>query len=346
MNASPPANPMPAHLRGRPCPAWAALLSLLAFLVLLAPARAQGPTAIDVQYFRANLQGNSVLLEWRTGTEIDTGGFQLFRSEIPNDPGRGVMLEDFPPQGDTAGSTYQYTDTGVLSGRTYYYTLVAYDLSGNESPFPSDPPAITIGQAQPQSTPTFTPTQPVATQPAATATQPAATATPTTVSGLQPVTPGASGAFVTSTPTFTPFPNQATVPPALPAVDTPLSPAVVPAAVTPAVIEAATPTSLPPAALPAAPATLPTQSPQQRLAAEQMPAATPAALAQAPAAPSPELAPWVVLPTRAPRPTPPPAPPVTRPQATLGVVALGSVVTALLIAGLMVLLWLRWRSGG
>jgi hypothetical protein len=332
---------MPAHLRRRPPrPAWAALLSLLAFLALLAPARAQGPTAIDVQYFRANLQGNSVLLEWRTGTEIDTGGFQVWRSEISNDPGRGVLVEDFPPQGDTAGFTYQYTDTGVLPGRTYYYTLVAYDLSGNESPFPSDPPAITIGQAQPQSTPTFTPTQPVATQPAA-------TATPTTVSGLQPVTPGASGAFVTSTPTFTPFPNQATVQPALPAADTPLPPAVVPAAVTPGVIAEATPAPLPPAAVPAAgpgaPATVPAQPPP---AAELVPAATPVVLAQAPAAPSPELAPRVVLPTRGPRPTPPPALPVTRPQAILGVIALGSVVTALLIAGLMVLLWLRWRSGG
>lgn len=328
MNAS----PLPDSITSRAD--RAAIIALAILLALLTPAatRAQGPTAIDVQYFRISLQGDSVLMEWRTGTEIDTGGFQVWRSDIPNDPAGGVLVEEFAPQGDTAGFTYQYTDTGVLPGRTYYYTLVAYDLNSEETPFPSEPPGITIPGAQ-QDAPTSTPTQ-----------QAVATATPPG-SELQPVTPDASGAFVTSTPTFTPFPaftpSSTQAPLTLPA--TPVPPAVIPATPTPEPV--ANPTATPVPAGLAEPAA-PFQPPQPPQAPPVVSTATPVMLAQAPAATTPAPLTSARPPTRSPRPTAPPAPAESNPQAILGVIALGSMLTALLLAGLMVLLWVRWRSGG
>jgi hypothetical protein len=69
-------------------------------------------------------------------------------------------------------------------------------------------------------------------------------------------------------------------------------------------------------------------------------------LAQAPAAATPAPALPAELPTRGTRPTAPPAPRESNPPAILGVIALGSMITALLLTGLMLLVWLRWRSGG
>lgn len=71
-------------------------------------------------------------IEWQTETEIDTAGFNIYRSETAD--GEYVRINDqiIPSQSDAvSGASYMFTDYGVERGRTYYYQLedIEYDNS-------------------------------------------------------------------------------------------------------------------------------------------------------------------------------------------------------------------------
>lgn len=330
----------------------ALILGLVAIGAWLpAAAVAQSPNAVTLLYFRAAVQGNSVHLTWQTGSEVDNGGFQLWRSDQDNDPGRGVLLEEFPPQGDVAGAFYEYTDTDVELNRTYYYTLVAFDTQGNEDAYPSDPRAVTVGQAQPPATATPTAT--------ATTAAPTPTATPTAPTAPQqnpsPTTPSAATPAFSTPPsqaaTATPVPTQSTPPSGLatatpaPTATAQQAPVGQPEAPSPtAQSEVSTDTPPPPAASsgfadsPLLPTPLPAVSPANQTAPQ------PAATVQPPAV-------TLVAPDRAPRPTPTPRPAADAGQSTGGPRALLAVIAGLAIAaaavlvGLIIVVLLRARGG-
>ena len=73
-----------------------------------------------------------VVVEWSTASELDTVGFNIYRSETPNGPGVIVNKEIIPPAEDAlTGGNYRYIDSNVVPGRVYYYFLE--DISANGS---------------------------------------------------------------------------------------------------------------------------------------------------------------------------------------------------------------------
>ena len=72
-----------------------------------------------------------VLVEWTTETEVETAGFNLYRSESPAGPYVKVNPALIPGASDPLlGGRYVYTDTNVIAGRTYYYKLEDVELDG------------------------------------------------------------------------------------------------------------------------------------------------------------------------------------------------------------------------
>ena len=72
-----------------------------------------------------------VLVEWTTESEVDTAGFNLYRSESAEGPYVKINPELIPGSSDPIlGGHYVYTDTNVVAGRTYYYKLEDVELDG------------------------------------------------------------------------------------------------------------------------------------------------------------------------------------------------------------------------
>ena len=89
------------------------------------------PTAILLTSFEAEPGNQSVTLVWKTESEFDNYGFNLYRSE--KEDGDFAKINDtlIESQGSaTKGATYTYINGEVKSGHIYYYKLEQIDLSG------------------------------------------------------------------------------------------------------------------------------------------------------------------------------------------------------------------------
>lgn len=72
-----------------------------------------------------------VLLEWTTASEVNTAGFNLYRSENKDGPFAKINAQIIPASTDAVlGGKYQYADAGVEAGQTYYYQLEDVEYSG------------------------------------------------------------------------------------------------------------------------------------------------------------------------------------------------------------------------
>lgn len=95
--------------------------------------------ALAIYAWRLSRQA-SIVVEWSTGSETDTVGFNVYRSDTEDGAGQKINLELIPASNDPlAGSQYHFDDGGVSPGKTYYYFLEALDSSGSAS---RDGPAI------------------------------------------------------------------------------------------------------------------------------------------------------------------------------------------------------------
>lgn len=147
----------------------------------LAPAQA----AVTLLYFQGQHNGDSVLLEWATGTELNTAYFYVERAIAVDGPyqmvdGIGLVPSAAPPDG-LSGAEYQRLDDGVLADQDYWYILVEVE-SVDGAEIRTQP--IKVAQADTQ--PTNTPTRTATPSPTATVTRPISgsptavpTATPT-----------------------------------------------------------------------------------------------------------------------------------------------------------------------
>jgi hypothetical protein len=108
--------------------------------------------AVTLVSFVAYPGNQQVILEWETATEADMLGFFINRSEQPD--GNYTQVSDlFFSQGTViSGLKYQYIDSNLTNGQTYYYKLEAIDYSYNSEFFG---PVVAIPM---QYTPTLTPT--------------------------------------------------------------------------------------------------------------------------------------------------------------------------------------------
>jgi hypothetical protein len=73
----------------------------------------------------------SVVVEWSTASELNTAGFNLYRSENPDGPFAKINDDLIPASPDPlTGGSYSYTDKNVSTGQTYYYQLEDVEISG------------------------------------------------------------------------------------------------------------------------------------------------------------------------------------------------------------------------
>jgi len=90
------------------------------------------PTAITLATFKAAPQDDAILVTWETAMELDHVGFNLYRSMMADGPYTQLNDTLIPPQfpGEVMGGTYEWLDTDVQPGVTYYYKLEDIDVKG------------------------------------------------------------------------------------------------------------------------------------------------------------------------------------------------------------------------
>jgi hypothetical protein len=85
------------------------------------------PTQIELSTLAAAPSDNKITLKWKTETETDNAGFNIWRAE-----GFQKINESFIPAlgSPTAGSDYDFVDQWVLNGKRYFYLLEDIDTDG------------------------------------------------------------------------------------------------------------------------------------------------------------------------------------------------------------------------
>lgn len=77
-----------------------------------------------------------ITIEWTTANELNTAGFYIYRGEEPDKIDHLVNEQIIPASTDPInGSQYQFVDTTVELGKTYYYELREVNFEGNVSKF-------------------------------------------------------------------------------------------------------------------------------------------------------------------------------------------------------------------
>jgi len=73
-----------------------------------------------------------IVVEWTTASELDTAGFNLYRSEHPGGPFVRINSAIIAASSDPlSGGSYSYTDGDVKAGTIYYYQLEDLETGGN-----------------------------------------------------------------------------------------------------------------------------------------------------------------------------------------------------------------------
>lgn len=88
------------------------------------------PLAVIMASIQATPQDHGVVVSWETISEIDNQGFNLKRSVTVDQPGSTRAFVPSQGPGSSQGFAYQWLDTDVAPGETYFYWLEAVDTSG------------------------------------------------------------------------------------------------------------------------------------------------------------------------------------------------------------------------
>ncbi len=97
---------------------------ILSILVLMS-------TALFGYWVLVSSRNATVIVEWSTASELETAGFNLYRSESPEGPFTRINERLIPGSPDPlTGGSYEYLDSDVDAGVTYYYQLEDVETSG------------------------------------------------------------------------------------------------------------------------------------------------------------------------------------------------------------------------
>lgn len=168
--------------------------------------------AVRLTYFTPTPGDRRIDLQWETASEIGSAGFYVQRSQ-QSDSGYVEISDFIPVTGEgLTGSVYNFSDTGLTNGTTYYYKLKAINSDqSSELHGPVSATAGTSSVATSTSTPTPTPTRTSTPTATATPTQsPTATITSTATRTFTPAPtttrpPGTALPTATRTVTFSSF---------------------------------------------------------------------------------------------------------------------------------------------
>jgi hypothetical protein len=94
-----------------------------------APVQVGGPTAVQMRSFTATSAARGILLRWRTGTEVELVGFNVFRQKGAQ--ARKVKLNRslVRAKGGVAGAKYSWLDRSAKRGGRYWLQAVNADGS-------------------------------------------------------------------------------------------------------------------------------------------------------------------------------------------------------------------------
>lgn len=88
-------------------------------------------TAVEMTELSATPYNDAALVEWRTGSELNNLGFNVYRSTSAD--GNYVQINGSLILGlltSAAGGNYYFVDQDVVAGQTYYYLVEDIDLNG------------------------------------------------------------------------------------------------------------------------------------------------------------------------------------------------------------------------
>jgi len=86
---------------------------------------------VELSAFTATASDSSVILHWRTESEINNLGFNVYRSDTKEGVYTRVNARRIPGAGTNAISRdYSFTDEQVVFGKTYYYYIEDIDFTG------------------------------------------------------------------------------------------------------------------------------------------------------------------------------------------------------------------------
>ena len=102
-------------------------------------------TEVELVSFEAVGQDAAVELSWETGSELNNLGFHLHRSSSEGGSYERITAQAIPGLGSSpVGAKYNYRDTGLDNGVTYYYQLEDIETTGKtefHGPVPATPSA-------------------------------------------------------------------------------------------------------------------------------------------------------------------------------------------------------------
>ncbi len=175
----------------RPIKALAPVFLIAALMLSFARASA----AVTISALSAQAQTTTIVINWRTASELNNAGFNVYRGAASNGPFTKLNTSLVPVKnpGSISGASYSYIDSSAEKGKTHYYKLESVEFNGTTQQFGPVNAAI--------STPTATPTSipPTATR-TPTTVPPTATRTPTTAATVASIAGTTSAATVTSIP--------------------------------------------------------------------------------------------------------------------------------------------------
>jgi hypothetical protein len=91
---------------------------------------------VTLSTFTAISIDSGIMLKWRTESEIDNIGFNIYRSEKTDAEFIKINDEMIPGAGNSAmPNDYQFTDKTTIKGREYYYYLENVDVAGTRNKF-------------------------------------------------------------------------------------------------------------------------------------------------------------------------------------------------------------------
>jgi hypothetical protein len=91
------------------------------------------PTAVNILPFKAMGTESSIVLLWETTSELDNLGFNVYRSTSLDGTRvklNAELIRSLVAPGSPFGAAYEYADTAVRAGKTYYYWLEDVDIFG------------------------------------------------------------------------------------------------------------------------------------------------------------------------------------------------------------------------
>lgn len=102
-------------------------------------------SAVDLQQFTADAAPAGVTLAWRTGSEWENLGFNLYRAAAPDASPTRLNAGLVGQMGGQRGQSYHYVDHGIQAGQTYYYWLEDLEFGGGA--VRRGPLAVTVPEA-------------------------------------------------------------------------------------------------------------------------------------------------------------------------------------------------------